>query len=113
MKRIVFLGLALLPFFLSACGSKNALVGTWKPTEYTFAGKKQDKAYLDKTYLIFKSDGTAETSVGGLKQPATYTVNGNDVVLRLKIGGEITYKLQGETLTISNNVTKATFKKVK
>ncbi|HHI68813.1 MAG TPA: hypothetical protein ENJ97_05755 [Planctomycetes bacterium] len=113
MKRIVFFGLALLPFFLSACGSKNALAGTWKPTEYTFAGKKKDQAYLDKTYLVFKSDGTAETSVGGRKQPATYTVKGNDVVLKLKIGGEVTHKLQGETLTISNNVTKATFKKIK
>ena len=65
-----------------------------------------------KRILVFKSDGTAETSVGGLKQPATYTVNGNDVVLKLKVGGEVTYKLQGETLTISNNVTKATYKKV-
>ncbi len=113
MKRLALLGLALLPFFVTACGSKNALVGTWKPTEYTFAGKKQDKAYLDKTYIVFKSDGTAETSVGGMKQPATYTVHGNDVVLKLKVGGKVTYKLEGDTLTISNNVTKATYKKVR
>ncbi|MBW2006194.1 MAG: lipocalin family protein [Deltaproteobacteria bacterium] len=113
MRKVLFFTLAMLFTFIFSCGSsEDSIVGTWKPVEYYFAGEKQDDSYLQKTTLEFHKDGTGETTVNGMKQTGTYTVDGNTVTLKTKYG-PITYQLEGDTLKIDNPATKATYKKVK
>ena len=99
-----------------AGSSVDEVIGTWKPTEYSFAGEKKDQGFLDDTVLVFKTDGTATSTVDGMRQTGTYKITDDTVTFTFKIGPngiDVVYKIVGDTLKIDNPVTKATYRKIK
>ena len=98
MKKIVALVLitaALLS--LAACGSKDALAGTWSADlgddgviTWTFNGK--GKCTMENAYM---------------KQNGTYTIDGDQLTVKLKSWGDdastYTFSVDGSSLTLNEN----------
>ena len=116
MEKVLFFILAVFAAFIFSCGSEDPVVGTWKPTQYSFAGEKKDNRFLENTTLVFQKNGTAAAKVNGMHQTGTYKVEGDTVTFTFKIGPngiDVVYKIVGDTLKIDNPVTKAIYRKVK
>lgn len=97
MKKIIALLLALsLVFALAACGSKDALAGTWTgdlgadgTVTWTFDGK--GKVKFDNTFS---------------KQDGTYSIDGDQVTIQLELWDEaqvFTFNVSGSSLTMNEN----------
>ena len=97
MKKIIALLLALsLILALAACGSKDALAGTWTgdlgadgTVTWTFDGK--GKVKFDNTFS---------------KQDGTYTIDGDQVTIQLELWDEaqvFTFNVSGGSLTMNEN----------
>ena len=97
MKKIIALLLALsLVFALAACGSKDALAGTWAgdlgadgTVTWTFDGK--GKVKFDNTFS---------------KQDGTYSIDGDQVTIQLELWDEaqvFTFNVSGSSLTMNEN----------
>ena len=98
MKKIVALVLitaALLS--LAACGSKDALAGTWSAElgedgviTWTFNGK--GKCTMENAYM---------------KQDGTYTIDGDQLMVKLESWGDdastYTFSVDGSSLTLNEN----------
>ena len=97
MKKFVsmFLIISML-FLMTACGSKDALAGTWTgdlgldgTVTWTFDGS--GKVKFDNTFS---------------KQDGTYTIDGNQVTIQLELWDEaqtFTFSVDGSTLTMEEN----------
>ena len=97
MKKIVSILLILsLVFALAACGSKDALAGTWTgdlgadgTVTWTFDGKGKVK---------FENEFS--------KQDGTYTINGDQVTISLELwdaANVYTFSVNGNSLTMKAN----------
>ena len=97
MKKIVALLLLVsLLLALAACGSKDALAGTWTgdlgldgTVTWTFDGKGEVK---------FENEFS--------KQDGTYTIDGDQVTIRLELWDEpqtFTFSVDGGSLTMDEN----------
>ena len=80
-------------FLLTACGSKNPIVGQWK--------------YNSGSYIYtFKEDGTGSYEYLGSKMEFTYTLDGNKISI-LYNGStspfESEYSIDGNTLNIKDS----------
>ena len=113
MKKVLAVVLALvLVFSLTACGGKGP-EGSWKITTYLVNGEdalnKNDVNYLDKLAekgfyfgLVVKSDKTATLNIMG--QESTLKWDDKYFTSKDEEGNEqkAEYKIDGDTLTISN-----------
>ena len=97
MKKIVALLLVVAALLtLSACGSKDALAGTWSAElgadgliTWTFDGK--GKCTLEKAYM---------------KQNGTYSIDNDQLTVKLEAWGEpstYTFSVDGYSLTMNEN----------
>ena len=98
MKKVTAIVLALLMVLsLAACGSKDALAGTWSADlgddgviTWTFNGK--GKCTMENAYM---------------KQNGTYTIDGDQLTVKLESWGDdastYTFSVDGSSLTLNEN----------
>ena len=97
VQRLIVLILALaMCFSLAACGSKDALAGTWSADlgddgviTWTFNGK--GKCTMENAYM---------------KQNGTYTIDGDQLTVTLEAWSEpstYTFSVDGSSLTMNEN----------
>ena len=97
LTKIITLALAVvLALSLAACGSKDALAGTWSAElgadgviTWTFNGK--GKCTMENAYL---------------KQKGTYTIDGDQLTVMLEAWSEpstYTFSVDGSSLTMNEN----------
>ena len=96
-KNVIALALIIVMLFsLSACGSKDALAGTWSADlgddgviTWTFNGK--GKCTMENAYM---------------KQDGTYTIDGDQLTVTLETWSEpstYTFSVDGSSLTMNEN----------
>lgn len=95
-KFISMLLIAVMMLSLAACGSKDALAGTWTgdlgadgTVTWTFDGS--GKVKFDNTFS---------------KQNGTYTIDGNQVTIKLELWDDaqtFTFSVEGGSLTMNEN----------
>ena len=97
MKKIVSLLLiATLLLALAACGSKDALAGTWTG----------DLGADGTVTWTFDGSGKVKFDNGFSKQDGTYTIDGDQVTIQLELWDEaqtFTYAVDGSNLTMNEN----------
>ena len=97
MKKIVVLLLAVaMVLALTACGSKDALAGTWT-----------GDLGLDGTVTwTFDGSGKVKFENEFAKQNGTYTIEGDQVTIKLELWDEaqtFTFSVSGSSLTMNEN----------
>ena len=98
MKKIVelcFITAALLS--LGACGSKDALAGTW-------SADLGDDGVITWT---FNGKGKCTMETAYMKQDGTYTIDGDQLTVKLESWGDdastYTFSVDGSSLTLNEN----------
>ena len=97
MKKLVAMLLAVVMIFaLAACGSKDALAGTWT-----------GDLGLDGTVTwTFDGSGKVKFENEFAKQSGTYTIEGDQVTIKLELWDEaqtFTFSVSGSSLTMNEN----------
>ena len=97
MKKIIVLLLAVaMVLALTACGSKDALAGTWT-----------GDLGLDGTVTwTFDGSGKVKFENEFAKQNGTYTIEGDQVTIKLELWDEaqiFTFSVSGSSLTMNEN----------
>lgn len=97
MKKIIVLLLAVaMVLAFAACGSKDALAGTWT-----------GDLGLDGTVTwTFDGSGKVKFENEFAKQNGTYTIEGNQVTIKLELWDEaqiFTFSVSGSSLTMNEN----------
>ena len=97
MKKLVSLLLiASLLLVLAACGSKDALAGTWTG----------DLGLDGIVTWTFDGSGNVKFDNGFAKQDGTYTIDGNQVTIQLELwdaAQTFTFSVTGSSLTMNEN----------
>ena len=98
MKKIVSLLLvvSMLLLVLAACGSKDALAGTW-------TGDLGSDGVVTWT---FDGSGKVKFDNGFAKQDSTYTISGDQVTIQLELWDDaqtFTFSVDGNSLTMNEN----------
>lgn len=97
MKRFVsILLLAALVLALAACGSKDALSGTWTG----------DLGADGTVTWTFDGKGGVKFDNGFAKQTGTYTISGDQVTIQLELWDApqtFTFSVSGSSLTMNEN----------
>lgn len=131
MKKVLLL-LLLASLLLSACSAGGkSLLGTWTLTAYGPEGATTPVAADSQASLTFNNDGTIAGSSGCNSFGGEYKVDGNQVtfsgmastlmacdeplmtqegVVFKVLDGTASYKIDGDTLTITNAGTALVFK---
>lgn len=102
MKKSIFtLAIICTLFLVTACGSSNPLVGTWKYETssnyiYTFNDDKtcSYEAYGNKRECTYEDDGTKVTILyNGDTASSTYeyTIEGNTLTIKDSFGNDVKY----------------------
>ena len=97
MKKIIVLLLAVaMVLAFAACGSKDALAGTWT-----------GDLGLDGTVTwTFDGSGKVKFENEFAKQSGTYTIEGDQVTIKLELWDEaqtFTFSVSGSSLTMNEN----------
>lgn len=97
MKKIIVLLLAVaMVLAFAACGSKDALAGTWT-----------GDLGLDGTVTwTFDGNGKVKFENEFAKQNGTYTIEGDQVTIKLELWDEaqtFTFSVSGSSLTMNEN----------
>ena len=97
MKKIIVLLLAVaMVLAFAACGSKDALAGTWT-----------GDLGLDGTVTwTFDGSGKVKFENEFAKQNGTYTIDGDQVTIKLELWDEaqtFTFSVSGSSLTMNEN----------
>lgn len=121
-KAIALILVVILTVALTACGTDDKLVGTWKLADTdTYlrqvaaeAGMSYDETLLALSYLgikpedawtmVFNKDGTGEMTVTGETMPFKYSTSLGKITLTMD--GEKSaskYKIEGDLLTITDD----------
>ncbi len=97
MKKIVSLLLIVSMFLvLAACGSKDALAGTWTG----------DLGADGTITWTFDGNGKVKFENEFSKQDGTYTIDGDQVTIQLELWDEaqtFTFSVDGSSLTMNEN----------
>ena len=97
MKKIVsLLLLAAMLLTLAACGSKDALAGTWTG----------DLGADGTVTWTFDGKGKVKFDNGFSKQDGTYSINGDQVTISLELwdaAQTFTFSVNGSSLTMNEN----------
>lgn len=97
MKKLVSLLLiASLLLVLAACGSKDALAGTWTG----------DLGLDGIVTWTFDGSGEVKFDNGFTKQDGTYTIDGDQVTIQLELwdaAQTFTFSVTGSSLTMNEN----------
>lgn len=109
-KRLVSLVAALVMVMsLVACGSNSEFVGTWECTT-------EANGQSITTRYEFKSNGDCVMSVAGLTIECEYETDGDKLIFSIEVLGvetteEWTYKIDGNTMTLTKDGQSTVLKK--
>jgi hypothetical protein len=117
MKKFIIAVIAVVLGF-SSCSKESQLLGSWELETIQMQGLTLNAkdAKLD-IVLTFKDGGVVDMSQSGYTESASYTINGNKIIIE---GEEIEFELKGKQLILkgkfeigdsSGNQVIATFKR--
>ena len=114
IRPVAVLSLCFSLMLLCACSHESKFVGTWAG-DGTLDVRGGVTSYEHATQFVFRSDGTATSTVNGNEVHFQYSASDDSLTLREDGVGShgMPYTIKGNTLTITTGGEPAVFTKTK